>query len=109
MDFLTAALIDPSVSQWLGFTPQQWTLAGLLGVSVMMILTGFLRPRPDVMRELKEVKDDRDEWKQMALNLQETARMLAEAAKANTEPTRTVAELISAAHQQAGGSNEVAR
>jgi hypothetical protein len=104
MNIVMAATLDPGITEWLGFTPQQWTLAGLLGVSVMMILTGFLRPRPDVMRELKEVKADRDHWKEMALSLQETTRMLAAATKENTEPAKAVAEFVSAMEERLGAS-----
>lgn len=84
--------------EWLGLHPEEWSAASLLSVVVLMILFGWLNPRWIT----KATMVDRDKWRQVALDLQETNRMLAEAAKENSEPSKTVAKLLVAAQERIG-------
>ena len=88
--------------EWIGLQPEEWTAASLLGVVVLMILFGWLNPRWIT----KAVMVDRDKWRQVAIDLQETNKMLAEAAKENSEPAKTVAKLLVAAQEQIGVDDE---
>jgi hypothetical protein len=101
-----AAVVDPGIAQWLGFSPQQWTLGGLVFVIVMMVLTGYLKPWPQVKAQIKDIRDDRDEWKAEAKTNADTARMLADAARENAEPAKTVAKFIRSAQHELGVTDE---
>ena len=83
---------------WMGLQPVEWTTASLLSLVVLMILFGWLTPRST----LKSAMLDRDKWRQVALDLQDTNRLHAEAAKENTEPSKTVAKLLAAAQDRIG-------
>lgn len=84
--------------EWLGLQPEEWTAASLLGVVVLMILFGWLNPRWIT----KAVMLDRDKWREVALELKDTNKLLAEAAKENSEPSKTVAKLLAAAQERIG-------
>jgi len=88
--------------EWIGLEPQQWTLSGIVGLIVLMVLFGWLLPRWTV----KDIIRDRDAWKTQALSLKDTARLLAEAAKENAEPAKTVAKVITAAQDRMGVADE---
>lgn len=94
----SAAPASQGVLEWVGFTPQQWTLSSLLGLVVLMVLFGWLIPRWAV----KEIRVDRDAWKTEAIELRETNRLLAQAAQENAEPSKTLAKLLTAAQQSVG-------
>lgn len=80
----------------IGLTPQDWSLAGLLAVVFLAVMFGWLLPRWTVQSLIK----DRDDWKALALDLTATNHLLAEAAKENTEPARTVAKVMTAAQDR---------
>lgn len=84
--------------EWIGLNPQEWSVGALLSLVVLMILFGWLVPRWSVM----EVKKDRDSWKAIALEQQTISRTLADAAKENAEPARTVAKVVKAAQDRLG-------
>lgn len=80
----------------IGLTPQDWSLAGLLAVVFLSVIFGWLVPKSTV----KELIKDRNEWKSVALDLTATNHLLAEAAKENTEPAKTVAKVMTAAQDR---------
>lgn len=88
--------------EWLGLAAEEWTAGGLLGVVVLMVLFGWLNPR----WTMKAVMLDRDKWREVAMDLKETNRLLAEAAKENSEPSKTVAKLLAAAQERIGVDND---
>ena len=84
--------------EWLGLHPEEWSAASLLGVVVLMILFGQLNPR----WVTKAVMIDRDKWRAIAEEAIESNKMLAEAAKENSEPSKTIAKLLVAAQERIG-------
>lgn len=77
--------------EFIGLNPQEWTPVAVVSLIVLMILFGWLIPRWQV----REIMKDRDEWKATAIAQQQISRDLAEAAKANAEPAKAVAKVIS--------------
>lgn len=84
--------------EWLGLHPEEWSAASLLAVVVLMILFGQLNPR----WVTKAVMVDRDKWRAIAEEAIESNKMLAEAAKENSEPSKTIAKLLVAAQERIG-------
>ncbi len=76
--------------EWIGLNPQEWTPVAVVSLIVLMILFGWLIPRWQV----REIMKDRDEWKAMAIAQQKISTDLAEAAKANAEPAKALAEAV---------------
>jgi len=84
--------------EWMGLSPQEWSPVALLSLVVLMVLFGWLVPR----WALVEIRKDRDAWKTQAQAQQEINRTLADAAKENAEPARTVAKVVTAAQDRLG-------
>jgi hypothetical protein len=87
--------------EWMGLNPQEWSPLALLSLVVLMILFGWLVPRWSV----SEIRKDRDAWKAQAEEQREINRTLADAAKENAEPARTVAKVVTAAQDRLGVPN----
>lgn len=88
--------------EWIGLNPQEWTPVAVVSLIVLMILFGWLIPRWQV----REIMKDRDEWKAMAIAQQKISSDLAEAAKANAEPAKVIAEAVaSEKSDRAGGDS----
>lgn len=97
-----ATTADPGIASWLGFTPSQWTLSGIVFAVVMMVLTGFLKPWNQVRDILRDVRQDRDDWKAIAQQSQQNFSTLANATKESTESSKTVAKFVTAAQDELG-------
>lgn len=76
-----------------GLTPQEWSVTALLAMVFIAVIFGWLLPRWTVQSLIK----DRDDWKQLALDLTKTNQDLIEVAKESTEPVKTVAKVMTAA------------
>jgi hypothetical protein len=95
-------LMTPAVVEFIGLSGQQWTTGGLLAMVVLSILFGVLYPRSHV----KEIKDDRDEWRRIAITLLDTNGVLAEGVKETSVPAKAVAETVMTAAQQIIGGRQ---
>jgi hypothetical protein len=89
------------MGELIGLSPQEWSAPALLSLVILMILFGLLIPR----WVFSEMRRDRDAWKAQATTQQEINKTLAEAAKENAEPARTVAKVVTAAQDRLGVPN----
>lgn len=87
--------------EWMGLNPQEWSPVALLSLVVLMVLFGWLVPRWSFI----ELRKDRDAWKLQATEQREINKTLADAAKENAEPARTVAKVVTAAQDRLGVPN----
>lgn len=94
--------VDPGIAQWLGFSPSQWTLSGIVALIVLMVLTGYLKPWNQVRDILRDVREDRDDWKAIAQQSQNNFTTLANATKESNESSKTVAKFVTAAQDELG-------
>jgi hypothetical protein len=88
-------LVTPMVVDFVGISGQQWTLGSLLAIVFLSVLLGWLRPKS----AYKELKDDRDHWRGIALSLLDTNGVLAQGVKETTEPAKAMAETVMTAAQ----------
>lgn len=84
------------MENFFGFTPQQLTVNGLLLFVVFLVVIGFLVPRrtlndvrTDRDARIKELSDERDEWKAAYFASDKTAREAVGQVQALLEVSRT--------------------
>lgn len=86
-----------------GFTPQQLTVSSVLLLVVVLVIGGFLVPRrtlndvrADRDARVKELSDERDEWKAAYFAADRTSREAIGQAQALLEVSRTSESVIRA-------------
>lgn len=86
------------VIEILGMKPPELGAVGLLGLAVVMILTGRLVP----LTFYKAILAERDAWKAQAQDQKKLIADLTDIARENVEPSKVVAKFITAIQDKIG-------